>query len=153
MHEAFPALKRQMIRYALACDAGHEFEGWFGSSSDYDDQSGRGLLSCPVCDSADVRKQIMAPAVAGTKRTRPEAPAAPREMMMQALAKVRAHVEENFDYVGDAFASEARAIHEGRSEKRDIYGEASPTEVKKLVEDGVPVAPLPPPPPKPTEIN
>ncbi len=142
-----------MIRYALACDAGHEFEGWFGSSSDYDDQSGRGLLSCPVCDSADVRKQIMAPAVAGTKRTRREAPAAPREMMMQALAKVRAHVEENFDYVGDAFASEARAIHEGRSEKRDIYGEASPTEVKKLVEDGVPVAPLPPPPPKPTEIN
>ncbi|HEX2561658.1 DUF1178 family protein [Phenylobacterium sp.] len=142
-----------MIRYALACDAGHEFEGWFGSSSDYDDQSGRGLLSCPVCDSADVRKQIMAPAVAGTKRTRREAPAAPREMMMQALAKVRAHVEENFDYVGDAFASEARAIHEGRSEKRDIYGEASPTEVKKLVEDGVPVAPQPPPPPKPTEIN
>lgn len=142
-----------MIRYALACDAGHEFEGWFGSSSDYDDQAGRGLLSCPVCESANVRKQIMAPAVAGTKRTRREAPAAPREMMMQALAKVRAHVEENFDYVGDAFASEARAIHEGRSEKRDIYGEASPAEVKKLVDDGVPVAPLPPPPPKPTEIN
>jgi hypothetical protein len=142
-----------MIRYALACDAGHEFEGWFGSSSDYDDQSGRGLLSCPVCDSAHVRKQIMAPAVAGTKRTRLEAPAAPREVMMQALAKVRAHVEENFDYVGDAFASEARASHEGRSEKRDIYGEASPTEMKKLVDDGVPVAPLPPPPPKATEIN
>ncbi|MFC3076719.1 DUF1178 family protein [Phenylobacterium terrae] len=142
-----------MIRYALACDAGHEFEGWFGSSTDYDDQSARGLLSCPVCESGQVRKQIMAPAVTGTKRTRREAPAAPREMMMQALAKVRAHVEENFDYVGDAFAAEARAIHEGRSEKRDIYGEASPTEVKKLVEDGVPVAPLPPAPPKPTEIN
>jgi hypothetical protein len=142
-----------MIRYALACDAGHEFEGWFGSSSDYDDQSGRGLLNCPVCESGHVRKQIMAPAVAGTKRTRSEPPAGPREMMVQALAKVRAHVEENFDYVGDAFAREAKAIHEGRSEKRDIYGEASPTEVKKLVEDGVPVAPLPPVPPKPTEIN
>ncbi|MDD3837978.1 MAG: DUF1178 family protein [Phenylobacterium sp.] len=141
-----------MIRYALACDAGHEFEGWFGSSSDFDDQSARGLLSCPVCESANVRKQIMAPAVAGTKRTRPE-PAGRREMMMQALARIRAHVEENFDYVGDAFAGEARAIHEGRSEKRDIYGEASPAEVRELVEDGVPVAPLPPPPPKRSEIN
>lgn len=142
-----------MIRYALACDAGHEFEGWFGSSSDYDDQSARGLLDCPVCGSGQVRKQIMAPAVAGTKRTRQPVPAAPREMMMQALARVRAHVEDNFDYVGDAFASEARAIHEGRSERRDIYGEASPTEVKKLVDDGVPVAALPPAPPKPSEVN
>lgn len=142
-----------MIRYALVCDAEHEFEGWFGSSADYDDQSARGLVTCPTCDSGAVRKQIMAPAVAGTKRTRREPAAAPREMMMQALAKARAHVEENFDYVGDAFASEARAIHEGRSEDRGIYGEASPAEVKALVEDGVPVAPLPPAPPKPTEIN
>ncbi len=142
-----------MIRYALVCDADHEFEGWFGSSSDYDDQSARGLVSCPMCASGQVRKQIMAPAVAGTKRTRREPAAAPREMMMQALAKVREHVEDNFDYVGDAFASEARAIHEGRSEDRGIYGEASPAEVKALVEDGVPVAPLPPTPPKPTEIN
>ena len=142
-----------MIRYALSCDAGHEFEGWFGSSSDYDDQSARGMVSCPVCDSAAVRKQIMAPAVAGTKRTRGEAPAIPREMMMQAMAKVRAHVEETFDYVGDAFAKEARDIHEGKSEERGIYGEATPAEVKGLVEDGVPVAPLPPAPPKPGEIN
>ncbi len=71
----------------------------------------------------------------------------------QAMAKVRAHVEESFDNVGDAFASEARAIHEGRSEERGIYGQATPAEVKALVEDGVPVAPLPPAPPKPTELN
>jgi len=66
---------------------------------------------------------------------------------------VRAHVESNFDYVGDAFAREARAIHEGRSEERGIYGEATSTEVKGLVEDGVPVAPLPPAPPSKTELN
>ena len=55
-----------MIRYALACDGGHPFEAWFGSSSDYDDQAARGLVECPFCGSHGVAKQIMAPAVAGT---------------------------------------------------------------------------------------
>jgi hypothetical protein len=143
-----------MIRYALACEHGHEFEGWFGSSDDYDAQSAKGLLECPVCATRAVRKQIMAPAVAGTKKTAaPDLPPQMRSMVMEAMGKVRRHVEENFDYVGDAFAAEARAIHEGRSEDRGIYGEASPAEVRKLHEDGVPVAPLPPAPPKKTELN
>ena len=143
-----------MIKYALACEHEHPFEGWFGSSADYDDQQARGMLECPVCASKAVRKQIMAPAVAGTKRTQP-AGASPQmhSMMMEAMGRVRRHVEDNFDYVGDAFAREARDIHEGLSEDRGIYGEASPAEVKKLVEDGVPVAPLPDAPPKPDEIN
>ncbi|MBX9576571.1 MAG: DUF1178 family protein [Caulobacteraceae bacterium] len=132
-----------MIRYALHCDAGHEFEAWFGSSADWDDQSARGLVECPFCASTQVSKQIMAPAVAGTKRTAAPDPVALRTMMMQAAREVRSHVETNFDYVGDAFAREARDIHEGRSEKREIYGEATPAEVKKLKDDGVPVAPLP----------
>jgi hypothetical protein len=137
-----------MIRYALACAAGHEFEGWFSASGDFDDQAERGLLVCPVCDTRDVRKQIMAPAVAGaTRRELAGHPVATRAMMMEAMNRVRAHVVDNFDYVGDSFAAEARAIHEGRSEERGIYGEASPTEVKALVADGVPIAPLPPEPP------
>jgi len=142
-----------MIRYALTCDQAHEFEGWFGSSDEFDDQSARGLIACPVCDSHAVRKQIMAPSVAGTKRTTPDLPPQMRTMVMEAMGRVRAHVEENFDYVGDAFADEARAIHEGRSEDRGIYGEATPAQVRKLAEDGVPVAPLPPAPPKKTEVN
>ena len=143
-----------MIRYALICDDDHEFEGWFGSSGDYDDQQARGLLECPVCDSRAVRKQIMAPAVAGTKRTlRDPGPAKVQAMMMEAAGRIRAHVEENFDDVGDAFASEARAIHEGRAEDRGIYGQASPKEVRDLIEDGVPVAPLPPEAPAKTELN
>lgn len=145
-----------MIKYALRCDRTHEFEGWFGSSTDYDDQAARGLVECPVCGSTGVSKQIMAPAVAGTKAQRSAEPAVDpkmREMMMTAMGEVRRHVEENFDYVGDAFAKEARAIHEGKSEERGIYGEASPSEVKALVEDGVKVAPLPPGPPKKTEVN
>jgi hypothetical protein len=143
-----------MIRYGLACEHGHEFEGWFGSSADYDAQSERGLIACPVCDSRAVAKQIMAPAVAGTKKTAvPDVSPQMRSMVMEAMGKVRAHVEENFDYVGDAFAREARAIHEGRSEDRGIYGEATPAEVRKLAEDGVPVAPLPPGPPKKSDVN
>jgi hypothetical protein len=143
-----------MIRYALACDHDHEFEGWFGSSTDFDDQQSRGLLECPMCGSNQVRKQIMAPAVAGTKRTvREAAPAQMQQMMMEAAGRIRAHVEENFDDVGDAFAAEARAIHEGKAEDRGIYGQASAKEVRELMEDGVPVAPLPPEPLKKSHLN
>ena len=142
-----------MIRYALSCEHDHDFEGWFGSSVDYDDQLARGLLACPACGSQAVHKQVMAPAVAGTKRRSQDAPATTRAMMMEALGRVRRHVEENFDDVGDSFAAEARAIHQGRSEQRGIYGQATPAQVRSLVEDGVPVAPLPPEPPKKTDLN
>jgi hypothetical protein len=143
-----------MIRYALTCDHGHDFEGWFGASGDYDDQQARGLLECPVCASKGVRKQIMAPAISGTKRTtRDVGPAQMQAMMMEAAGRIRAHVEENFDDVGDGFATEARAIHEGKAEDRGIYGQATPKEVRDLIEDGVPVAPLPGEPPKKTEVN
>ena len=76
-----------------------------------------------------------------------------RAMMMEAMSQVRRHVEDNFENVGDRFAAEARAIHAGKSEERGIYGEATPTEVKALIADGVPIAPLPPEPPKKTEMN
>ncbi len=140
-----------MIRYALTCDVGHEFEGWFGASADFDDQAERGLLACPICASGAVRKQIMAPAVSVTKARGDTGGV--KAVMMQAMGEVRRHVEENFDYVGDRFAAEARSIHEGSAEARGIYGEASPTEVKALKADGISVAPLPPPAPKKTEVN
>lgn len=143
-----------MIRYALHCELSHEFEAWFGSSSDYDEQAARGLVQCPVCGSTSVSKQIMAPAVTGTRTSAgPDIAARMQTMMMQAAREVRSHVEQNFDYVGDAFAREARDIHEGRSERREIYGEATPAEVRKLRDDGVPCAPLPPVPPDPEKLN
>lgn len=141
-----------MIRYALTCDAGHDFEGWFSASADFDSQAAAGQLSCPVCDSRTVRKQIMAPAVAGARARGAITPGV-RAMMMEAMGAVRRHVEENFDYVGDRFAAEARAIHDGAAEARGIFGEATSAEVKALEADGVPVAPLPPPVPKKTEVN
>ncbi|WP_332661106.1 DUF1178 family protein [Brevundimonas sp.] len=138
-----------MIRYALQCEHEHGFEAWFSASADYDDQAARGLVECPLCGSRAVIKQIMSPAVAGARK-REAGPdlATMQTLIQQAAREARSHVEQNFDYVGDAFAREARDIHEGRSEKREIYGEATPAEVRKLREDGVPCAPLPPDPAK-----
>ncbi|MFZ3008678.1 MAG: DUF1178 family protein [Phenylobacterium sp.] len=142
-----------MIRYALACDHAHEFEGWFGSSEDYEAQSDAGQIGCPTCGSTAVTKQIMAPMVAGTKRNAPDMTPAAREVMMAAMEQVRQHVEDNFDYVGEDFAAEARAIHAGKSEERGIYGEASLAEVRDLAEEGVNIAPLPPAPVKKAALN
>ena len=144
-----------MIRYALRCPAGHGFEGWFGSSSDFDDQAARGLVECPVCGSAQVSKAIMSPAVVGARGA--EAPAVPpakmREVFRRAAREVREHVLSEFDDVGPKFAQEARAIHEGQAEDRGIYGQATPAEVKALKEDGVTIAPLPPEPSDESKLN
>lgn len=127
-----------MIRYALVCDNGDEFEGWFRNSADYDLQEPE--LACPVCGVLSVRKAPMAPAVV---RRRGE-PADPREAAAAFAGQVCQHVRENFEYVGEGFAREARAIHEGQAPERPLWGEASLAEAKALLEEGAPVAPLPP---------
>ena len=144
-----------MIRYALRCASGHGFEGWFASSAAYDEQAERGLVECPACGTVRVEKAVMSPAVAGTRRADPPAPppARLRELVRRAAREVRRRVESDFEHVGDSFAREARAIHEGRSEARPIYGEATGAEVKALEADGVPVAPLPAAPPEEGELN
>ncbi len=146
-----------MIKYALRCAREHEFEGWFSASADYDAQRAQGLLECPVCGSPEVEKAIMAPAISSSTRAKGAAAAPPpaklRQMMREAAGQVRKHVEANFDYVGDTFAREARAIHEGKSEDRGIFGEATPAQVKALKDDGVKVAPLPVEPPPENKLN
>ncbi len=142
-----------MIKYALACEYAHEFEGWFGSSADYDAQEKDGQVECPACGSRHVRKQIMAPAVATTGALRAAPDRRAQREIREVLGRIRRTVEETFDYVGDTFAKTAREIHEGASEERPIYGEATAQEVRSLIEDGVPVAPLPPKLPAKDEIN
>jgi hypothetical protein len=134
-----------MIRYSLTCAEGHAFESWFASASAYDDLAARGLLSCAACGSAQVEKALMAPAVAAAPSAPPSAGelSAPRDPREALLAEIRRRVEEGSDYVGLSFAAEARAIHEGRAPERAIWGEARPEEARALVEDGIPVAPLP----------
>lgn len=139
-----------MIRYALACEAGHAFESWFASSDSYDEQRARGLVACPVCDSTKVSKTVMAPRLARTDKaeTVPAAQpvpmiAEPARQMRALLRAVREHVMANSEHVGERFPEEARKIHYGESEERSIYGQASPDEARALIEEGINVAPLP----------
>jgi hypothetical protein len=142
-----------MIRYALNCDQGHDFESWFPSSSAYDKQAKRGLLSCPHCGSAKIDKAIMAPRLSGTNRETPaEAPApknpvamlSPQEREIRAkLKELRDHLTKNAENVGQKFPEQARKMHYGEIEHRSIYGEASPNDAKELHEEGIEFHPLP----------
>ena len=132
-----------MIRYDLKCDGDHEFDSWFQSASAFERLATAGHVTCPQCGSAKVEKRLMAPALSKTRPNvdRPlTAPADPREA---ALAELRRKVEANSEYVGLRFAAEARQMHEGLVPERAIYGEAHADEARQLIEDGVPVAPLP----------
>jgi hypothetical protein len=148
-----------VIKYALACEAGHGFETWFRSSEDYEKQRKRKLVECPACGSSEIEKQIMRPSVArtdkGRSRTLVETPAAPEQtqpvamlspqeqFLREKLKELRDHVTKNADYVGEQFPELARQMHYDEIEHRSIYGEAKPDEVKELIEEGVGVQPLP----------
>lgn len=129
-----------MIRYSLRCKNGHEFDGWFRSAAGFDTLRAAGQVACAVCGASEVEKALMAPSVAAD---RPERLTTPRNKAEQALGALRREIEANSDYVGLSFAAEARAMHEGRAPERAIHGEARPDEARKLLEDGIPVAPLP----------
>ncbi|TQS73797.1 DUF1178 family protein [Rhodobacteraceae bacterium] len=147
-----------MIRYTLKCDNDHKFDGWFASADAFETQATRGLVSCAVCGSVRVEKSLMAPAVQAAPHA-PKAPSGttdaekprpskgqlqtPASDLERAMAKMRAQVEANSDYVGKDFVTEARAIHDGSKPQRAIYGEARLDEARALAEDGVPVMPLP----------
>ncbi|PZA11199.1 DUF1178 domain-containing protein [Rhodopseudomonas palustris] len=157
-----------MIRYSLRCDKGHLFESWFQSSSAYESQVRRKLVSCPRCDSVKIEKAIMAPQIVGKKgRGRAPEPAAaepaatsvpaetasadaPTPLLMAQerelrakLKELRDHIVKTADNVGERFPDQARAMHYGDIEHRPIYGEASPAEAKALIDEGIEVAPLP----------
>jgi hypothetical protein len=168
-----------MIIFDLKCAPnGHVFEAWFGSTGDYDDQQSRGLVSCPLCGASEIVKAVMAPAVGMKGNRRPgsapmpasmpapgggvETPSAPDllsgdpeavKRMLAAVAVVQKTMLEGSESVGDRFADEARAIHHGESEKRSIHGRATRAEAEELIEDGIPVAPLPFPVVEPGEEN
>lgn len=148
-----------MIRYSLTCQDGHGFETWFRSSTDFDALVAKGDVACPACGSATVSKALMAPAVATAKKREARAEAmrelvpvanpqateiaSKRAELAAMMRKLREDVTRDADYVGDRFAEEARRIHFDEAEARGIYGEATPGEVRELVEDGIPVVPLP----------
>lgn len=133
-----------MIRYDLTCPEGHTFDSWFQSAEAFDALRAARHLSCAICGAAGVEKRIMAPAVrparkAGEKPKLKE----PASDLEAAMAEMRRQIEENSDYVGMNFATEARRMHEGEIDERAIYGEAKAEDARALLEDGIPVAPLP----------
>jgi hypothetical protein len=148
-----------MIRYNLRCEAGHAFESWFQTSSAYESQEKRKLVSCPACGSTKVERAIMAPQIVSRTKQRAEpTPAAAQEvaapsstplMMAQErelrakLKELRDHIVKSADNVGERFPNEARKMHYGDIDHRPIYGEASPEEARSLIDEGVEVSPLP----------
>lgn len=141
-----------MIRYALSCKEGHAFESWFKSASAFDGLAAAGHVACPMCGTAEVTKSLMAPAVALAAKPDTPVPSLSESAhpMEEAIRALRRQVEENSEYVGVNFVTEARRIHDGDAPERAIYGEARPEEAKRLIEDGVPIAPLPFFPPRKT---
>lgn len=160
-----------MIQYSLKCADGHSFDSWFQSAAAFDKLAAAGMVSCAVCGGTQVDKAIMAPRVrpgrkavsgVGEPEPKPAAAAAPAPVpaaapaasgpgmlsrpsgeVEKALAELRKKVEENSDYVGNNFVREARAMHLGEAPERAIHGEAKLEDARELIEEGVPVLPLP----------
>lgn len=155
-----------MIKYALNCDKGHDFESWFADSAAFDKQAKRKLVACPVCNSTRVEKAIMAPRIASSKKRgrvetlaavdapvpapapapvpAPVAMISPAEQEFRAkLKEMRAHLTKNADDVGPKFPEQARKMHYGEIEHRSIYGLASPEEARDMAEEGIEFHPLP----------
>lgn len=153
-----------MIRYALACDHGHEFEGWFGSSVEFDRQQRTGLLECPTCGTSSVSKGLMAPAVSTSRQRAARSERAvevaasaptsqevvnlstlpdPKRKIVEEMRKLRDKMLKGSEDVGPRFGEEARKIHYGEAEARSIHGQASMREAKDLADEGVEFLPLP----------
>ena len=158
-----------MIKYQLICDKSHEFEGWFGDSAAFESQQEAGLLTCPVCGSADVRRALMAPNLASPKTRKtdlaeqqpsaqPEpqtqapqqasaalTPAAARKMqeLMSEMRALQTKIREECRDVGNDFAEEARKIHYGEVEPEGIYGQATAEEREALDEEGIEIMDMP----------
>lgn len=145
--------------FDLQCTHGHRFEGWFGSDDDFQAQQARGLVACPLCNHADVRRLPSAPRLnllgaqapqpmraAGSTPADP-APAATtvaraNDMQSAWMQAVRQLVERTED-VGERFAEEARRIHYGEVAQRGIRGQASPEERRALLEEGIETVAIP----------
>jgi hypothetical protein len=133
-----------VIVFDLQCrDGGETFEAWFRSNADYDEQREGGLVQCPFCQSANIEKAPMAPRLPRKGSDNP----------LARLAAMQAEMLKDSRWVGDKFAETARAMHSGEIAPEQVHGQATLQQAKSLVDDGVPVAPLPLPVAPPTQVN
>ncbi len=142
-----------MIVFDLKCGGGHVFEAWFGSSAAYEEQRAAGQVRCPFCDSDDIAKALMTPAIGGKGNRKPDTSPDIIKAVLNRLAARQADVLKSSEWVGTAFAERARAMHLGEEKQATIHGQASLAEAKALVDDGIPIAPLPLPIAPPEKLN
>ena len=135
-----------MIKFSLRCAADHEFEGWFRDNASFEEQAEKRVLTCPLCGDASIGKSIMAPSIRTSEQAQVVNAAQHAKMaaFMKGLRAAHEHVEKNFENVGERFAQEARAIHYGDQDKRDIVGQATAEEAKGLRDEGIGFSMLPP---------
>ena len=133
-----------MIVFDLQCgDGGETFEAWFRSNADFEEQREAGLVECPFCRSTAVAKAPMAPRV----------PRKGSENSLARLAEMQNEMLRQSRWVGDRFADTARAMHSGDMPPEQVHGHATLAEAKSLLDEGVPVAPLPLPVTPPNQVN
>lgn len=137
----------------LACSQAHLFEGWFSSENDFQNQLSQGVLECPLCGDKSIEKRLSAPrlnlrgADAGSNlapTSFPQAQSLSTDAQWQALAmKAMRELTANTEDVGEQFVSEARRMHYGETDARNIRGQASMTDALELLDEGIDVLPLP----------
>lgn len=135
-----------MIKYGLSCDRGHDFEGWFSSAADFDRQAAASLVSCPVCGSVAITKQMMAPSVATGRQKDAARAVVMGRVQKEAIGKLKelvTQIRENSEDVGERFTEEARKIHYGETDARGIMGQATLEQAREMLEEGIDIAPLP----------
>ena len=136
-----------MILFDLSCENGHQFEAWFPSSSKYDEQIRKKLVSCPFCETHNVKKSLMAPNLnlsSSNKKTKKQKKdISEKNSLEKQIIKFKNYIERNTENVGKNFAEEARKIYYGEKESRAIRGETTEAEAKDLAEEGIPFSKLP----------
>ena len=133
-----------MINYTLKCDQNHTFDSWFKSAEAFEMLVKKSMVVCSECGSTKITKAIMAPSVS-TSRTKDNKPSEleKKSKLKNDILELKKKIEANSEYVGNNFANEARSMYLGETPERSIYGEAKADDAKKLIDDGIPVMPLP----------
>ncbi|MAN00639.1 MAG: hypothetical protein CML54_01600 [Rhodobacteraceae bacterium] len=133
-----------MINYTLKCDQNHTFDSWFKSAEAFEMLVKKSMVVCSECGSTKITKAIMAPSVS-TSRKKDNKPSEleKKSKLKNDILELKKKIEANSEYVGNNFANEARSMYLGETPERSIYGEAKADDAKKLIDDGIPVMPLP----------
>ena len=129
-----------MIKYRLICkDCESFFDSWFASSKEYEKLKKMNHINCHECNSLKVEKSLMSPNVLNSKKINLDTEKNKKYIKVRnKIKEYQKFIKNNFDYVGENFAHEARSIHYNDTKKnKGIYGNATAEEVKELKEEGI----------------